>query len=124
MTKKQFIHLVLTNIADPELSNDYLINYAKTLANDIEKVEPFDEKPEKKEPAAPKKTREHIKWFREFPWPKDGARRIHIDAYLRAVSGYTSNRAMQTIINNALEEELIIKDKDGYYFPGKNLPTA
>ena len=57
--------------------------------------------------------------FINFPWNNNGVLRCEIEAWLRLHSGYTSNRAMQTIINNALAEGIIHKDiRLGKYFPG------
>ena len=57
--------------------------------------------------------------FINFPWNNKGVMRCEIENWLRLHSGYTSNRAMQTIINNALAEGIIHKDmKVGKYFPG------
>ena len=57
--------------------------------------------------------------FIGFPWNNKGAMRCEIENWLRLHSGYTSNRAMQTIINNALAEGVIHKDiRLGKYFPG------
>ena len=57
--------------------------------------------------------------FIGFPWNNNGAMRCEIENWLRLHSGYTSNRAMQTIINNALAEGVIHKDiRLDKYFPG------
>lgn len=57
--------------------------------------------------------------FVGFPWNNKGVMRCEIEDWLRLYSGYTSNRAMQTIINNALAEGIIHKDiRLGKYFPG------
>lgn len=57
--------------------------------------------------------------FKNFPWNNNGVMRCEIENWLRLHSGYTSNRAMQTIINNALAEGVIHKDiRLGKYFPG------
>lgn len=56
--------------------------------------------------------------FIGFPWNNKGAMRCEIEDWLKLHSGYTSNRAMQTIINNALAEGVIHKDiRLGKYFP-------
>ena len=57
--------------------------------------------------------------FVGFHWNNKGVMRCEIEDWLRLHSGYTSNRAMQTIINNALAEGIIHKDiRLGKYFPG------
>lgn len=57
--------------------------------------------------------------FVNFPWNNKGVMRCEIEDWLKLHSGYTSNRAMQTIINNALAEGIIHKDlRLGKYFPG------
>lgn len=57
--------------------------------------------------------------FINFPWTNNGVMRCELENWLRLHSGYTSNRAMQTIINNALAEGIIHKDiRLGKYFPG------
>ncbi|MGX8694842.1 MAG: hypothetical protein ACSW8D_00525 [Prevotella sp.] len=44
-----------------------------------------------------------------------------MEKWLKEHSGYTSNRAMQTIINNALADGIIHKDmKVDRYFPGRD----
>ena len=57
--------------------------------------------------------------FVNFPWNNNGVMRCELEKWLKLHSGYTSNRAMQTIINNALAEGIIHKDiRLGKYFPG------
>ncbi len=59
--------------------------------------------------------------FKNFPWKDGGVRRCDMEKWLKEHSGYTSNRAMQTIINNALADGIIHKDmKVGRYFPGRD----
>ena len=59
--------------------------------------------------------------FENFPWKDGGVRRCDMEKWLKEYSGYTSNRAMQTIINNALADGIIYKDmKVGRYFPGRD----
>ncbi len=59
--------------------------------------------------------------FIGFPWNNKGVMRCEIEDWLKLHSGYTSNRAMQTIINNALADGIIHKDmKVGRYFPGRD----
>ena len=59
--------------------------------------------------------------FENFPWKDGGVRRCDMEKWLKEHSGYTSNRAMQTIINNALADGIIHKDmKVGRYFPGRD----
>ena len=59
--------------------------------------------------------------FKNFPWKDGGLRRCDMEKWLKEHSGYTSNRAMQTIINNALADGIIHKDmKVGRYFPGRD----
>jgi hypothetical protein len=58
--------------------------------------------------------------FENYPWPSKGARRCEIEAWLRATTKYSSNRAMQTIINTAVEQGVIKKNLNTRkYHPGK-----
>ena len=67
----------------------------------------------------PKQKHDTAKLFEGFPWKDGGVTRTDMEAWLKENSGYTSNRAMQTIINNALAEGIIHKDiRLGKYFPG------
>ena len=57
--------------------------------------------------------------FKNFPWKDGGVTRTEMETWLKMHSGYTSNRAMQTIINNALAEGVTHKDIQlGKYLPG------
>ena len=70
-----------------------------------------DDKPQRKHDTA--------KLFEGFPWKDGGVSRTEMEEWLKAHSGYTSNRAMQTIINNALAEGVTHKDIHlGKYLPG------
>lgn len=69
----------------------------------------------------PRKRHDTSKLFVDFPWKKEGVTRTEMEKWLKEHSGYTSNRAMQTIINNALADGIIHKDmKVGRYFPGRD----
>jgi TFIIF-interacting CTD phosphatase-like protein len=48
-------------------------------------------------------------YFEGFQWSPDGAMRKDITDWLRKTSGYTSNRAIDKIINAALQEKIIKK---------------
>lgn len=57
--------------------------------------------------------------FKNFPWKDGGVTRTEMETWLKMHSGYTSNRAMQTIINNAIAEGVTHKDIHlGKYMPG------
>jgi hypothetical protein len=57
--------------------------------------------------------------FKNFPWKDGGVTRTEMETWLKMHSGYTSNRAMQTIINNAIAEGVTHKDIHlGKYLPG------
>ena len=63
--------------------------------------------------------------FINFPWKPEGVTRTEMETWLKVHSGYTSNRAMQTIINNALAEGVTHKDlKTGKYHPGPDGSAA
>lgn len=63
--------------------------------------------------------------FINFPWKAEGVTRTEMETWLKVHSGYTSNRAMQTIINNALAEGVIHKDlKTSKYHPGADGSAA
>ena len=63
--------------------------------------------------------------FEGYEWPKGGAKRKDVEFWLKATSGYTSNRSMQTIINNAIAQGVIHKDlKTGKYHPGRDNSAA
>ena len=59
--------------------------------------------------------------FKNFPWKDGGVTRTEMETWLKMHSGYTSNRAMQTIINNAIAEGVTHKDIHlGKYLPGSD----
>lgn len=67
----------------------------------------------------PKKWYDTSKLFEGFPWKDGGVTRTEMEAWLKENSGYTSNRSMQTIINNAIAEGVTHKDIHlGKYLPG------
>ena len=73
----------------------------------------------------PHKRHDTSKLFVDFPWKKEGVTRSYMEKWLKDHSGYTSNRAMQTIINNALAEGVTHKDlKTGKYHPGPDGSAA
>ena len=90
--------------------NDERIRHFIELAKRTADMIP-DDKPQRKHDTS--------KLFEGFPWKDGGVTRTKMEAWLKENSGYTSNRAMQTIINNALAEGIIHKDiRLGKYFPG------
>ena len=67
----------------------------------------------------PKQKHDTAKLFEGFPWKDGGVTRTEMEAWLKENSGYTSNRSMQTIINNAIAEGVTHKDIHlGKYLPG------
>ena len=89
---------------------DDMVNYSVELAMKIAEVVPD---------RLAKKKYDTSKLFVNFPWNNNGVMRCELEKWLKLHSGYTSNRAMQTIINNALAEGIIHKDiRLGKYFPG------
>lgn len=73
----------------------------------------------------PRKRHDTSKLFVDFPWKKEGVTRTEMEKWLKEHSGYTSNRAMQTIINNALAEGVTHKDlKTGKYHQGPDGSAA
>lgn len=93
-----------SNMSDSEIQG--YIDIAKRTADMIP-----DNKPQRKHDTA--------KLFEGFPWKDGGVTRTEMEAWLKMHSGYTSNRSMQTIINNALAEGVTHKDIHlGKYLPG------
>ncbi len=89
---------------------DDMVNYAVELATKIAEAIP-DRMPRKKHDTS--------KLFENFPWKPKGVTRREMEDWLRENSGYSSNRAMQTIINNALTEGVTHKNlKTGKYHQG------
>ena len=89
---------------------DDMVNYAVELAMKIAEVVPD---------RLAKKKYETSKLFVNFPWKSKGVTRREIEDWLRENTKYSSNRAMQTIINNALAEGVTHKDlKTGKYHQG------
>ena len=67
----------------------------------------------------PQRKHDTSKLFEGFPWKDRGVTRTEMEAWLKENSGYTSNRSMQTIINNAIAEGVTHKDIHlGKYLPG------
>lgn len=67
----------------------------------------------------PQRKHDTSKLFEGFPWKEGGVTRTEMEAWLKENSGYTSNRSMQTIINNAIAEGVTHKDIHlGKYLPG------
>lgn len=67
----------------------------------------------------PQRKHDTSKLFEGFPWKDGGVTRTEMEAWLKENSGYTSNRSMQTIINNAIAEGVTHKDIHlGKYLPG------
>ena len=84
----------------------HFIELAKRTADMIP-----DDKPQRKHDTS--------KLFEGFPWKDGGVTRTEMEAWLKENSGYTSNRSMQTIINNAIAEGVTHKDIHlGKYLPG------
>ena len=89
---------------------DEMVNYAVELAMKIAEVVPD---------RLAKKKYDTSKLFVNFPWKPKGVTRREIEDWLRENTKYSSNRAMQTIINNALAEGVTHKDlKTGKYHQG------
>ena len=92
------------------LVEDEMINHAVELAMKIAEVVPD---------RLAKKKYDTSKLFVNFPWKPRGVTRREIEDWLRENTKYSSNRAMQTIINNALAEGVTHKDlKTGKYHQG------
>ena len=133
MTKNQFIHLAVIHAINKHtllyISDGDMIKCFKEIAkfaDELDKIAPFDkiEKSISGNPN-PAKDRNTRKLFDGFLWKKEGVTRSEIETYLKANSGYTSNRAMQTIINNALAEGVMHKDLvTRKYLPGENNASA
>ena len=89
---------------------DDMVNFAVDLAMKIAEVVPD---------RLAKKKYDTSKLFVNFPWKPKGVTRREIEDWLRENTKYSSNRAMQTIINNALAEGVTHKDlKTGKYHQG------
>ena len=62
--------------------------------------------------------------FKDYPWNGHAAMRKELEAWLRKTTKYSSNRAMQTILNNAIAEGVLYKSlKTRRYHPSKHIPT-
>lgn len=89
---------------------DDMVNYAVELAMKIAEAVPD---------RLAKKKYDTSKLFVNFPWKPKGVTRREMEDWLRENTKYSSNRAMQTIINNALAEGVTHKDlKTGKYHQG------
>jgi len=100
------------NISDVEYYADISVKAAKKMANMIP-----DDKPQRKHDTS--------KLFDGFPWKDGGVTRTEMETWLKENSGYTSNRSMQTIINNAIAEGVTHKDIHlGKYLPGPDNSNA
>ena len=89
---------------------DDMVNYAVELAMKIAEAVPD---------RLAKKKYDTSKLFVNFPWKPKGVTRREMEDWLRENTRYSSNRAMQTIINNALAEGVTHKDlKTGKYHQG------
>ena len=89
---------------------DDMVNYSVELAMKIAEAVPD---------RLAKKKYDTSKLFANFPWKPKGVTRREIEDWLRENTKYSSNRAMQTIINNALAEGVTHKDlKTGKYHQG------
>jgi hypothetical protein len=89
---------------------DDMVNYAVELAMKIAEVVPD---------RLAKKKYDTSKLFVNFHWKPKGVTRREMEDWLRENTKYSSNRAMQTIINNALAEGVTHKDlKTGKYHQG------
>lgn len=63
--------------------------------------------------------------FKDFKCDQEGLKRIDIEDYLKEKTGYTSNRVMQQMINQALADGYLQKNlRTRKYHPGKKCPTA
>lgn len=96
--------------------NDERIQHFIELAKRTADMIP-DDKPQRKHDTS--------KLFEGFPWKDGGVTRTEMEAWLKENSGYTSNRSMQTIINNAIAEGVTHKDIHlGKYLPGPDSSHA
>lgn len=96
--------------------NDERIQHFIELAKRTADMIP-DDKPQRKHDTS--------KLFEGFSWKDGGVTRTEIEAWLKENSGYTSNRSMQTIINNAIAEGVTHKDIHlGKYLPGPDNSNA
>ena len=123
MTKNQFIHLAVINATDSKMLfyDDFtkVIQEIIELADEVEKVAPFDVKNPKPTSKEQSRGLDTILLFEDFWWKDEGATRSEIEKYIKAKTGYTSNRSMQTIINNAISKGAIHKDEQTHkYFRG------
>ena len=102
---------ISSNRKNDEFSGkDHMVNYAVELATKIAEAVPDK---------LAKKKYDTSKLFVNFPWNPKGVTRREIEDWLRENTKYSSNRAMQTIINNALAEGVTHKDlKTGKYHQG------
>ena len=118
--KSEHIFNAATQIVAAYLSSDrehdtfsgdeHMVNYAVELAMKIAEAVPD---------RLAKKKYDTSKLFVNFPWKPKGVTRREIEDWLRENTKYSSNRAMQTIINNALAEGVTHKDlKTGKYHQG------
>ncbi len=124
MTRKEFFHHAVLSITESmydKWSDNDIITHATYLTEKVGKVEPFDN-----EPTAPVKPISNTaEIFQGFVFPKQGAMRKDIEAWIKRRTKYTSNRAMQTIINDALENHIIKRNlKTRKYHPSTAFPTA
>jgi len=63
-------------------------------------------------------------FFEGFQWKPEGVMRKDIAEWLRQTSGYTSNRVVDRIINNALSEKIIMKRLNTRRYYKIETPTA
>lgn len=102
--------------------DEYFEKRVKTLSERIEKIA---DRIENIAPFDKEKNSNSAEIFDGYKWPKEGATRSEIEAWLKETTGKTSNRSMQSIINNALEDGVIHKDLGTHkYHPGKSKASA
>ncbi len=115
MTQRDFFYNTVTAMATNAASYtslEDLVKDAMTLTQLTDKMMPFD-----KNPITSKIDLAHL--FDEFDWGKTGAPRKNVEEYIKEKTHFTSNRAMQTIINEALSKGIIKKNiKTRKYQPG------
>ena len=117
VTAEQLFNATITMIA-ASMADGTTFNYFN-----VERIQHFIELAKRTADMIPddKPQRKHdtSKLFEGFPWKEGGVTRTEMEAWLKENSGYTSNRSMQTIINNAIAEGVTHKDIHlGKYLPG------
>lgn len=120
MAAINLLSLSISTLVGDEISDYQILRAIKLAKRTATLIEDIEEE-------TPVQTKKHntADLFKDYPWNGHGAMRKDLEAWLKKVSGYTSNRAMQTIITNALNERIIYKNlKTRKYHPGDAFPTA